>query len=42
MNFKIANLVFLKKQTDLKTDCTRLWRFVLMIAYNMLTQKYFC
>ena len=41
MNFKIAKFVFLKKQADLKTNCTRLWRFVLMITNNMLTQKYY-
>ena len=33
---------FLKKQSDLKINCTRLWRFVLTITYNMLTQIYFC
>ena len=42
MNFKTAKFVFLKKkkQADLKTNCTSLWRFVLMISY-MLTQKYY-
>ena len=39
MNFKIAKFVFLKKQADLKINCTR--RFVLMITYSMLTQKYY-
>ena len=39
MNFKIAKFVLLKKQADLKTNCTGLWRFVLMITYNMLTRK---
>ena len=38
MNFKIA---FLKKQADLKTNCTWLWRFLLMIIYYMFTQKYY-
>ena len=41
MNFKIAKFVLLKKQADLKTNCARLLRFVLMITYNMLTQKYY-
>ena len=42
MNVKIAKFVSLKKQADLKTNCTRFGRFVLMITY-MLTQKdYFC
>ena len=48
--FKLENkwilklqICFLKKKGDLKTNCTRLWHFVLMIIYNMLTQKnYFC
>ena len=31
----------LKNQADLKTNCTRLWNYVLMITYNMLTQKYY-
>ena len=39
MNFKIPKVCFLKKQADLKANCTKLWRFVLMITYNMLTQK---
>ena len=30
-NCKIS---FLKKHADLKTNCTRLWRFALMITYN--------
>ena len=41
----ILNFAFLKNRlkTDLKTNCTRLRRFVLMITHNMLTQKYhFC
>ena len=42
MNFEIAKFVFLKKQADLKTNWTRLGRFVLMTTYNMLTQNYFC
>ena len=41
MNFDIAKCVFLKKQADLKTNCTRLWPFVLMITYSLLTQKYY-
>ena len=41
INFKIAKFVFLKKQADLKTNCTWLWRFALMIIYNMLTLKYY-
>ena len=41
MNFKIAKFVFLKKQADLKTNRTSLWRFVLTITYNMLAQKYY-
>ena len=42
-NFKIANFVFSKKQADikLKANCTRLWRFILMMTYNMLTQRYY-
>ena len=43
--FKInqnVNSGLILKQADLKTNCTRLWRFVLMITYIMLTQKYFC
>ena len=40
MNFKIEKC-FLKKQADLKTNCARLSRFVLMISYDMLTQKYY-
>ena len=39
--FENCKICFLKKQADLKTNCTRLWRFVLMITYNMLTQKYY-
>ena len=46
--FKIGNkwilkqqICILKKQADLKTNCTRLWRFILMITYNTLTQKYY-
>ena len=46
--FKIENklilklqICFLEKQADLKTKCTRLWRFVLMITYNILTRKLF-
>ena len=39
MNFNIAKFAFLKKQADLKTNCPRLWRFVLMITYNILTQN---
>ena len=35
---KIPSFVCL---ADLKANCTRLWRFVLMIAYNMLTKKYY-
>ena len=38
---KLVWICFLKKQADLKTNCTRLWRFVLMITYNTLTQKYY-
>ena len=38
--FLNCNICFLEKQADLKINCTRLWCFVLMIAYNMLTQKY--
>ena len=43
--FKInqnVNSVLILKQDDLKTNCARLWHFVLMITYIMLTQKYFC
>ena len=39
---KLQNL-FSQKAGWFKTNCTRLWLFVLMITYNMLTQKYcFC
>ena len=31
---RLQNL-FLKNQDDLKINCTRLWRFVLMITYNI-------
>ena len=41
MNFEITKFVFLKKQADLKANCTRLQPFILMITYNMLTQKYY-
>ena len=42
MNFKIVNFVFLKKQADLK-KLYQAVTFILMITYNMLTQKYpFC
>ena len=41
MNFKVAKFVFLKNKIDLKTKCTRLRRFVLMIIYKMLTRKYY-
>ena len=41
MNFKIKNFVFLKKQADLKTNCTGLSRFELINDYNMLTKKYY-
>ena len=34
-------MCYLKKQAHFKTNCTRLSRFVLMITYNMLTQKYY-
>ena len=39
MNFnivinKIKKICFLKIQADLKTNCTRLWCFVLIIIYN--------
>ena len=36
---KLQKIGFLKKQADIKTNCTRLWRFVLMITYNLLTQS---
>ena len=39
--FKNCKICFLKKQADLKTSCTRPWRLILMITYNMLTQKYY-
>ena len=41
MNFKVAKIYSLKQQADLETNCTKLWRFVLMITSNMLTQKYY-
>ena len=37
--FQKCKFCFPEKQTDLKRNCTRLWRFVLMITYSMLTQK---
>ena len=40
-NKLILKLCFLEKQADLKTNCTKLRRFVLMITNNMLTQKYY-
>ena len=28
-------------EPELKSNCTMLWRFLLRITYNMLTQKYY-
>ena len=39
--FSNCKICFLKKQADLKRNCTRLWRCVLMITYNMLSRKYY-
>ena len=39
--FKNCKICFLKKQADLKTNSTRLCRFILMITYKMLTQEHY-
>ena len=39
MNFKIVYFVFFKKQAALKTNCVRLWRFILMITYKYVNSN---
>ena len=39
--FQNCKFCFLEKQAELKTNCPRLGRFILMFTYNMLTQKYY-
>ena len=37
----VLQICFRNKHADLKTNYTRLWRFLLMITYIILAQKYY-